>query len=211
MKKRLINSFEIFHHKFSQKDEIKGSVVTMKLTNKLDIQLELETNETAHFKNMIMLRDCRLLIDEDERYAISTMVTFSLVELQRILKYDVEYFNQFKFRESDVVVFKIDAAIKFKHNLNQHVYDIIIKDLEIKLNQYEDSRVRQYIDLILKRDKNIHEISDTIMLYMREEEPIITKYYDIDKLYDEQMKQMINNFNEKNQQTQVISHLLSDA
>lgn len=178
----------------------------MKLKNKLDIELELETNETAHFKNMIMLRDCLLLIDKDERYPISTMVTFRLVELQRILKYDVEYFNQFKFKESDVVVFKIDAAIKFKNNLNQHVYNIIIKDLEIKLNQYEDPRIRQYIELILTKDKNIHKISDTIMLYMREEEPIITKYYDIDKLYDEQMKQMINNFNEKNQQTQVISH-----
>ena len=173
----------------------------MKLKNKLDIQLELEMNETSHFKNMIILRDCRLLIDEDERYPISTMVTFRLAELQRILKYDVEYFNQFKFRESDVVVFKIDAAIKFKHNLNQHVYDIIIKDLEIKLNQYEDPRVRQYIELILTKDKNIRKISETIMLYMREEEPIMTNYYDIDKLYDEQMKQMIDDFNEKNQQS----------
>lgn len=178
---------------------MKVSVVTMTLKNELDI--ELETNETNHFKNMIMLKDRQLLIDEDDRYPISTMVTFRLAELQRILKYNVEYFNQFKFRESDVVVFKINASIKFKRNLNQHVYNIVIKDLEIKLNQYEDPRVRQYIELILTKDKNIHKISDTIMLYMREEEPIITKYYDIVKLHDEQMKQMIKEFNEKNQQT----------
>ena len=177
-----------------------------KVKKKFDLDLELETRKTEHFKDMIRLRDQGSIFDNERSYNILTVVIFKLRELQKVLNYDTEYFERFIFNDEDIVECNIEAEIEFKHNLNQHVYNIMIKDLNVKLNQDEDSRIRQYIELILKRNKNMYKISETIGLYMREEEPIIKKYYNIDKLYDEQMKKMIKEFNKKNQRTQVTNH-----